>query len=76
MTDALKDPYDNLLIERHADGVWVVTLNRPAKRNALDAATIEELVRLFSGAQVAGARAIVLAAAGDHFCAGLDLVEH
>ena len=76
MTEATHDTYDNLLIDRQPDGVWVVTLNRPAKRNALDAATIEELVRLFSGAQRAGARAIVLAAAGDHFCAGLDLVEH
>jgi enoyl-CoA hydratase/carnithine racemase len=76
MTEATHDTYDNLLIERQPDGVWIVTLNRPAKRNALDAATIEELVRLFSGAQRAGARAIVLAAAGDHFCAGLDLVEH
>ncbi len=66
----------NLLLERHDDGVWIVTLNRPEKRNALDAATVEELVALFSGAQAHGARAIVLAGAGPHFCAGLDLVEH
>ncbi len=57
-------------------GVWIVTLNRPDKRNALNAEAIEELVTLFSGAARAGARAIVLAAEGDHFCAGLDLVEH
>jgi enoyl-CoA hydratase/carnithine racemase len=76
MSKTMTDTYENLLVDRQPDGVWVVTLSRPAKRNALDAATIEELVRLFSGAQVAGARAIVLAAAGDHFCAGLDLVEH
>jgi (methylthio)acryloyl-CoA hydratase len=66
----------NLLIDRQADGVWIVTLNRPDKRNALNAETIEALVTLFSGAMTAGARAIVLTAAGDHFCAGLDLVEH
>ena len=72
----MTDAYENLRVERQSDGVWIVTLDRPAKRNALDAATIEELVRLFSGAQAAGARAIVLAAAGDHFCAGLDLIEH
>jgi len=66
----------NLLIDRQPDGVWIVTLNRPEKRNALNAETIEELVTLFSGALRAGARAIVLTAAGDHFCAGLDLVEH
>ena len=66
----------NLAIDRQPDGVWIVTLNRPDKRNALNAATVEELVALFSTAATAGARAIVLAGAGDHFCAGLDLVEH
>jgi (methylthio)acryloyl-CoA hydratase len=68
--------FANLLIDRQPDGVWVVTINRPEKRNALNAETIEELVTLFSGAMRAGARAIVLTSAGDHFCAGLDLVEH
>jgi enoyl-CoA hydratase/carnithine racemase len=66
----------NLLVDQQPDGVWIVTLNRPDKRNALNADTIEELVRLFSGAMTNGARAIVLTAAGPHFCAGLDLVEH
>ncbi|CAN1503489.1 CaiD Enoyl-CoA hydratase/carnithine racemase [Paracoccaceae bacterium] len=66
----------NLRLEEDSPGVWIVTLNRPDKRNALNADTIEELVTLFSGAARAGARAIVLAAEGPHFCAGLDLVEH
>lgn len=66
----------NLSLDRQPDGVWIVTLNRPDKRNALNAATVEELVALFSTAATSGARAIVLAGAGDHFCAGLDLVEH
>ena len=72
----MQTDFENLLVDRHDDGVWVVTLNRPEKRNALNAATVEELVTLFSGARTAGARSIVLAAKGDHFCAGLDLVEH
>ncbi|MBN2907381.1 MAG: crotonase/enoyl-CoA hydratase family protein [Rhodobacteraceae bacterium] len=66
----------NLRLERHEDGVWIVTLNRPAKRNALDVATVDEMILLFANAADWGARAIVLAAEGDHFCAGLDLVEH
>ena len=70
------DQFENLILEKHADGVWVVTLNRPEKRNALNLATIEELITLFSNAPRAGAKAIVLAANGDHFCAGLDLIEH
>ncbi len=68
--------FTNLEVENHGDGVWGVTLNRAAKRNALDIATIEELVDFFSVAPRAGVRAVVLAGAGDHFCAGLDLIEH
>ncbi|MEM1315171.1 MAG: crotonase/enoyl-CoA hydratase family protein [Pseudomonadota bacterium] len=68
--------YENLAMEVRGSGVWIVTLNRPAKRNALDAATIEELVEFFSTAPQAGVKAVVLAGAGDHFCAGLDLIEH
>ena len=47
--------YRNLDIKAHDDGVWVVTLNRPTKRNALDIDTIEELVTFFSAAPRAGA---------------------
>ena len=75
---ATLDPtaFRNLDIQAGEDGVWIVTLNRPAKRNALDIATIEELITFFSAAPRAGVRAVVLAGAGDHFCAGLDLIEH
>ena len=70
------DSYANLAITEHEHGLYVVELNRPDKRNALDVATIEELIRFFSGARMAGVRAVVLSGAGDHFCAGLDLLEH
>ena len=66
----------NLTLDQHEDGVLIVTLNRPTKRNAMNAETIEALVTLFSAIPRAGVRAVVLAAMGDHFCAGLDLVEH
>ncbi len=68
--------FTNLDVEHRDDGVSVVTLNRPQKRNALDIATIDELVDFFSAAPRAGVKAVVLAGAGDHFCAGLDLIEH
>lgn len=70
------DQFENIHLAQHDDGVWVATLNRPNKRNALNLETIEELVTLFSDAPRAGVRAIVLAAEGEHFCAGLDLIEH
>lgn len=66
----------NIALTEAGEGVLVATLNRPAKRNALDAASVEDLVRLFDAVPRAGVRSVVLAAAGDHFCAGLDLVEH
>ncbi|MEO9781048.1 MAG: methylthioacryloyl-CoA hydratase [Sedimentitalea sp.] len=70
------DSYENLAISESENGLYVLSLNRPTKRNALDLATIEELIRFFSGARMAGVKAVVLAGKGDHFCAGLDLVEH
>ncbi len=68
--------YQSLAIEDRDNGVFVVKLNRPSKRNALDVATIEELISFFSSAHQRGVKAVVLAGEGDHFCAGLDLVEH
>ncbi len=64
-------------IQITAEGhVAVVRLNRPAKRNALDADTIEELISIFSALPRSGVKAAVLCASGDHFSAGLDLLEH
>ncbi len=69
-------PLTHLRVRTDADGIATVTLNRPEKRNALNAATVEELVTLFSALPRTGVRAVVLRAEGTHFCAGLDLVEH
>ncbi len=66
----------NLTLTVDEDGIAKVTLNRPEKRNALDAATVEELVDLFSALPRSGVRVVILRAEGPHFCAGLDLVEH
>jgi (methylthio)acryloyl-CoA hydratase len=65
-----------IALEERDNGVLIATLNRPEKRNALDAVAVDELVTLFSAVPRSGIRAVVLAAEGPHFCAGLDLVEH
>ena len=67
---------ENLRLDVDEDGIATVTLNRPAKRNALDAATIDELIEVFATLPRAGVRACVLRGEGTHFSAGLDLVEH
>ena len=65
--------YERLSISARDNGLYVVTLNRPSKRNALDEVTIEELIRFFSGARLAGVKAVLLTGEGDHFCADLIL---
>ena len=57
-------------------GVLSLTLNRPEKRNALDAATIEALHAAIERADLDPAvRVVVLRGAGKDFCAGADLNE-
>src|SRR5947207_6379309 len=59
-----------------ADGVATVTLNRPAKRNALDRAVLAGLDACFEGFERDRAlRVVVLRGAGPAFCAGMDLDE-
>ena len=65
----------NIRIETEGN-IAIATLNREHKRNALDIDTIEQLIALFTTAPRAGISAVVLRANGDHFSAGLDLVEH
>src|SRR5438034_4383225 len=59
-----------LRVER--DGpVLRVTLAKPERRNAFDAALIAELTEAFD--DVGDARTVVLAGEGDSFCAGADI---
>ena len=57
-------PLRNLTVSTDPDGIATVTLNRPAKRNALDAATIDELAEVFTLLPRAGVRACVLRGEG------------
>jgi (methylthio)acryloyl-CoA hydratase len=54
--------------------VAIITLDRPAKRNALNDTLVEALGAFFS-APPADVRAVVLHGDGEHFSAGLDLSE-
>ena len=56
------------------DRIGYITLNRPDKRNALNADVVTELKQAFEFAENDNAaKVIVLRAAGDVFCAGADL---
>jgi methylglutaconyl-CoA hydratase len=59
-------------LRKERDGnVLRITLARPERRNAFDAALIAELTEAF--ADVGDARAVVLAGEGQSFCAGADV---
>ncbi len=67
---------DDILIETSADGIAVVTLNRPAKRNAVSLAMWRSLSGSFAALDArSDVRVIVLTGAGGHFCAGADISE-
>jgi methylglutaconyl-CoA hydratase len=54
----------------------VLTINRPDKRNALSRALIVDLADAFERAKTdTEARCVILTAAGNVFCAGMDLAE-
>lgn len=53
--------------------IRTLTLNRPERRNALNVEMREELRSAIAAAQSDGVRVLVLAGAGESFCAGLDL---
>src|SRR5579872_1833366 len=65
--------YETLLVDT-AGAVTTVTLNRPAKRNAVNALMFEELDAAFGDiAADPATRAYILTGAGGHFCSGVDL---
>ena len=66
-------PYETLQFTQ-TDAVATVTLNRPAKRNAINGVMFEELDAAFQHiATEPSIRAFVLTGAGGHFCSGVDL---
>ena len=71
--DELPDA-DPLVLARHDGPVAVLELNRPAKRNAISLAMVRELDRCIATLPD-DVKAVVLAARGEHFSAGLDLSE-
>jgi methylglutaconyl-CoA hydratase len=67
---------DTILTTVDASGIAAITLNRPDVRNALDEPMIAALTAALRDFDADPAvRVVVLAANGDHFCAGADINE-
>jgi enoyl-CoA hydratase len=68
--------FENLLFEKR-DAIAIITVNRPAVRNALNSATVRELGAAFEQAKNdASVRVVILTGAGEKaFVAGADINE-
>src|SRR5579862_729619 len=67
-------PEPGALLERLADGIRLLRLNRPERLNALDDATVRAIGRLLDGIDADDAcRVLIVSGAGRGFCAGFDL---
>ena len=64
------------ILSETRDGVMTVHLNRPAKKNALTKAMYDALTDCLARASGDdGVRVVVIAATGDDFCAGNDILD-
>jgi enoyl-CoA hydratase/carnithine racemase len=65
---------DLLLSDEIDDGVLLLTLNRPERRNALSAPLLAEMHRAFDRIEADPAvRVVIVTGAGDGFCSGADM---
>lgn len=69
--------FQNLLLEQPEPGIYLLTVNRPQALNALNAATLGELMQAIAQvAADAGARALLVTGSGEKaFVAGADIAE-
>ena len=66
--------WDTITFDVDADDVATITVDRPDQLNALTVDTLEAIEEALAEAEAAGARALVLAGAGDEaFVAGADI---
>lgn len=72
----MTDRSRSVLVDRPAPQVAQITLNRPSRRNAMNHALLDGLLRALEDLRDdRSCRVIVITGAGRGFCAGLDLAE-
>lgn len=63
----------SVLLARPEDGIAVVTLNRPDRRNGVTIEMCQRVHRVLTEVAASDARVLILRGAGDHFSVGADL---
>ncbi|HEX4724645.1 MAG TPA: enoyl-CoA hydratase-related protein [Pseudonocardiaceae bacterium] len=66
--------WENVLVTQDA-GFATITMNRPARRNALSLAHLRELIEAFGKVGASDASGVILAGNGPVFCAGHDFAD-
>ena len=70
----VSDPHLETIHVDHREGVATITLDRPARKNAVNALMWDELLIAFRAlGGDADARVVVITGAGGEFCSGADL---
>jgi len=73
----MNDSSEPLLVEQRTDGITVLTLNNPARRNALDPPLVQALVAAVSNLRSdPTVRCVVVTGNGTAFCRRVPILEH
>jgi enoyl-CoA hydratase/carnithine racemase len=76
LTGSVVVTQQHIVVSCETSGIATITLDRPAKRNAVSLAMWRRLGELFAElGRRDDVRAIILTGAGGHFCAGADISE-
>ena len=63
-----------IICNKYSDSIVEMILNKPERRNALDADMMDELnARLLSADADNDIRVVIIKGSGEHFCSGADL---
>ena len=76
MDVSVTDGQDHILVEHDATGIVTVTLNKPARRNAMSLAMWQGLGEIYTAlGKRSDVRVVILTGMGSNFCAGADISE-
>lgn len=70
----MPETYTTIRVEE-SEGIHTLTLNRPARRNALNPQMMSDLSHAFDAAEHCSCGVVILTGTGTAFCSGMDL-EH